>query len=62
MANDPKTFDPEAFCQAIRTWGQLHPTATWLDLANGLDSAPDANAMAAFLSDPEAHSATRLTK
>jgi hypothetical protein len=53
VASDPKTFDPEAFCEAVRSWTAAHPGVRWLDIADVLDTAPNADALARYLADPE---------
>jgi len=55
MASDQTSFDSEAFCQAVRTWAAEHRGVTMLDLMNAVDTAPDADAVAAFLANPEQH-------
>jgi hypothetical protein len=54
MANDSKTFDPEAYCLAIRTWARQHPAVGRLDLMNMHDLARSANELDEWLTDPEA--------
>ena len=51
MATD-LTFT-DRYLEAVLSWAALHPTVTWEDLAAGLDEAPDAEAIEAFLVDPE---------
>jgi hypothetical protein len=58
VVSDPKTFDLEAFCEAVRTWAQQHPTVTMLHLMDAHDTAPDAASLTAFLAHPEGQAPT----
>jgi len=52
VANDQKTFG-DRYVEAIRAWAAAHPGVTLDQIAGVLDSAPDAEAVARFLADPE---------
>jgi hypothetical protein len=61
MAKDPKSF-AEAYCRAVRDWATAHPGVTLQDIADVLDTAPDAASLAAFLAHPEKHAPATSTE